>query len=215
MDIMQMGGGDSLYDKIDKGIRNCQVVISCVTSKYSISPNCRREVSLADALKKPIIPLLLEKMTWPPEGPMSMVLTQLLYIDFCSKGFEGQNNWDIDEFDVLMDKIRKNLEAKKRAVRFGDEIIPTNLYDVTQDDLLQEIQEDDEDNSDSNVNNDLQPISNSKLDEPRTVKESSVHNQDKNKSKHKPPPIMYPATTETQQGTAEVVAPKSSCCCVQ
>ena len=99
MDIMQMGGGDSLYDKIDKGIRNCQVVISCVTSKYSISPNCRREVSLADALKKPIIPLLLEKMTWPPEGPMSMVLTQLLYIDFCSKGIDVQKHWESPQFD--------------------------------------------------------------------------------------------------------------------
>ena len=41
------------------------------------------QLSLADAIKKPIVPLLLEKMTWPPEGPMSMVFTQLLYINFC------------------------------------------------------------------------------------------------------------------------------------
>ena len=112
---MQMGGGDSLYDKIDKGIRNCQVVISCVTSKYSISPNCRREVSLADALKKPIIPLLLEKMTWPPEGPMSMVLTQLLYIDFCSNGIEVQKHWEAPQFDEMLNKIKVNLPADDDA----------------------------------------------------------------------------------------------------
>ncbi|ELT93160.1 hypothetical protein CAPTEDRAFT_72501, partial [Capitella teleta] len=104
LDIMQMGGGDSLYDKIDKGIRGCRVVLSCVTSKYSMSANCRREVSLADATKKPIIPLLLEQMTWPPEGPMAMVLTQLLYIQF-HKDPEVQNRWDGPQFEELLQKI--------------------------------------------------------------------------------------------------------------
>ena len=84
LDIHQMGGGDSLYDKIDKGIRGCSVVVNCVTEKYSKSMNCRREVSLADALKKPMIPLMLESMAWPPAGPMSMPLSQLEYIDFTS-----------------------------------------------------------------------------------------------------------------------------------
>ena len=92
LDIMQMGGGDSLFDKIDRGVRGCKVVLSCVTSKYSISANCRREVSLADAIKKPIIPILLEKISWPPEGPMSMVFTQLLYIDFCKPNIDVQVN---------------------------------------------------------------------------------------------------------------------------
>lgn len=77
-----MGAGDSLFNKIDSGIRSCSVVISCVTQKYSLSLNCRREVSLATAIGKPIIPLLLEEMSWPPSGPMSMPLSQLQYIDY-------------------------------------------------------------------------------------------------------------------------------------
>ena len=101
-----MGGGDSLYDKIDKGVRGCKVVVSCVTTKYSLSANCRREVSLADALKKPIIPLLLEQMTWPPEGPMSMPFTQLLYINFCKPDIEIQNHWKVPQFDELVEKVK-------------------------------------------------------------------------------------------------------------
>ncbi|KAK0070210.1 hypothetical protein Bpfe_000193 [Biomphalaria pfeifferi] len=111
LDIKQMGGGDSLYDKIDRGIRGCKVVLSCVTQKYSLSANCRREVSLTDALKKPMIPLLMEKMTWPPSGPMSMVMTQLVYINF-SKDESIQMTWDGPEFNDLLNQIKQHIPNK-------------------------------------------------------------------------------------------------------
>ncbi|KAK6180454.1 hypothetical protein SNE40_012605 [Patella caerulea] len=110
MDIYQMGGGDSLYDKIDRGIRGCNVVISCITEKYSLSANCRREVSLCDALKRPIIPILLENTTWPPRGPMSMAFTELLYIDFHSDP-NVQKKWSGPKFEELRSKIREILPS--------------------------------------------------------------------------------------------------------
>ena len=96
-----MGAGDSLYEKIDSGITACKVVISCVTEKYALSLNCRREVSLANGRNKTIIPLLLERLSWPPSGPMSMVLTQLAYLDFSqqSKLTEG------DSFSLLLIRL--------------------------------------------------------------------------------------------------------------
>ncbi|XP_033729321.1 uncharacterized protein LOC117318445, partial [Pecten maximus] len=106
MDIYQMGGGDSLYDKIDRGVRGCKVILSCVTTKYSLSANCRREVSLGDSLKKPMIPLLLEKIDWPPAGPMSMVFTQLLFINFY-RDENIQMSWDGSKFDELHGKINE------------------------------------------------------------------------------------------------------------
>ena len=99
-----MGGGDSLYDKIDRGMRGCKAVVSCVTQKYSLSANCRREVSLADALKKPMIPLLLEQIKWPPDGPMSMVFTELLYINFY-RDEAVQLTWKCAEYDELISKL--------------------------------------------------------------------------------------------------------------
>ncbi|XP_069138538.1 uncharacterized protein [Argopecten irradians] len=106
MDIYQMGGGDSLYDKIDRGVRGCKVVLNCVTTKYTLSANCRREVSLADSLKKPMVPLLLEKIDWPPAGPMSMVFTQLLFINFY-RDPNVQMTWDGSKFDELHGKIQE------------------------------------------------------------------------------------------------------------
>uniref|UniRef100_K1Q047 Uncharacterized protein n=1 Tax=Magallana gigas TaxID=29159 RepID=K1Q047_MAGGI len=112
LDIRQMGGGDSLYDKIDRGVRGCKVMLSSVTTKYALSANCRREVSLADALKKPIIPLLMEKIDWPPTGPMSMVLTQLLYVNF-SKDESIQLSWEGKHFDELLSKIKQQVPTDK------------------------------------------------------------------------------------------------------
>ncbi|XP_050403783.1 uncharacterized protein LOC126819665 isoform X1 [Patella vulgata] len=111
MDIHQMGGGDSLYDKIDRGVRGCKVVLSCLTEKYTLSANCRREVSLADALKRPIIPLLLESIPWPPKGPMSMAFTELLYIDFHSDP-KVQEQWSGPKFAEMRAKIREILPGE-------------------------------------------------------------------------------------------------------
>jgi hypothetical protein len=61
LDIFQMGGEDSLFEKIDTGVRPSLCVLACVTPKYTQSINCRREMSLADALAKSIVSLLLEE----------------------------------------------------------------------------------------------------------------------------------------------------------
>ena len=67
-------------------------------------------MSLADALKKPIIPLLLEPMSWPPEGPMSMVFSQLLYIDFCQPNTDVQRDWKCAQFGQLIKQINGHVD---------------------------------------------------------------------------------------------------------
>ena len=53
LDVEQMGGGDPLNDKIDRGIRGCQLLLSCVTREYALSATCRLE------LAHPIIIILI------------------------------------------------------------------------------------------------------------------------------------------------------------
>ncbi|CAF1275522.1 unnamed protein product [Rotaria sordida] len=107
LDIFQMGGGDSLFAKIDEGIRNAQCVLACITPKYTLSTNCRREMSLADALGKPIIPLLLEQLNedWPPVGPMALVFTGKVYIDF--RSHQNNNIWQGKEYDQILVKLKQ------------------------------------------------------------------------------------------------------------
>ncbi|XP_078583869.1 uncharacterized protein LOC144866383 [Branchiostoma floridae x Branchiostoma japonicum] len=103
MDIKQMGGGNSLYQMMDKGIREAKVVVSCVTPLYIDSQNCQDEVALAHTLKMPIIPVMLEKTTWPPPGPMSIPFAQLIYINMTT----GQDDdpWKGPLFEELVRMI--------------------------------------------------------------------------------------------------------------
>ncbi|ESP05512.1 hypothetical protein LOTGIDRAFT_152367 [Lottia gigantea] len=99
MDIGQMGGGDFLNAKIDEGIRNAKVVIACLTPKYIVSHLCNRELSLADVLQKPIIPVLFDPVIWPPPGGLAVILSQLVYIDLKGVGGHGGTgiHGDIDD----------------------------------------------------------------------------------------------------------------------
>ncbi|XP_035665275.1 uncharacterized protein LOC118408573 [Branchiostoma floridae] len=113
MDIKQMGGGDSLYEMMDKGIRGAKVVVSCVTPPYAESKNCRDEVALARNLNTPIIPVMLEKTTWPPPGPMSIPFAQLLYINM-AKG-QDEDPWKgalFEELVRMIDSFVKRPKAK-------------------------------------------------------------------------------------------------------
>ncbi|XP_035672744.1 uncharacterized protein LOC118413459 isoform X2 [Branchiostoma floridae] len=145
MDIQQMGGGDALYGKIDKGIRSAKVVVSCVTPKYTLSANCRREVSLADALRKPIVPLLLQNTSWPPEGPMSMAFTELLYID--CRDERTQNDWDGAKFEELVQQV--SIHATPNPEHSISQPLATKTPTDTQTVAVETNEKDDEDSKET------------------------------------------------------------------
>ena len=172
-----MGGGDSLYEKIDSGVRGCKVVLTCVTQKYSFSANCRREVSLADALKKPIIPLLLEKIDWPPTGPMSMVFSQFLFINFY-RDEEVQMKLTGPKFDALLDKIEEQLPVIIQHGNNGAQ--PDSQHDEktnNQHDNSGVLQNEEQDKRSSNLRQ--EPVKHSpspvKSDEPVVIKQTDIN----------------------------------------
>lgn len=115
LDINEMGGGDSLYEKIDSGLRNTSVMIACVTLKYALSANCRKEMALAASINKPIVPIVLdESVKWPPNGPMSPILGELEFIDFTANYslIKQQNNQTKDPFDIWFGECYEKLLAK-------------------------------------------------------------------------------------------------------
>lgn len=106
LDIGRMGGGDSLFAEIDAGIRASKVVICCVTKRYCKSEMCQREVTLADNLRKPIIPVLFEFLDWPPAGQLALIFTKLLYIDMSLK----PGTFPDDKLHELFYKVRSHVE---------------------------------------------------------------------------------------------------------
>ena len=105
LDIRQMHPGDSLHPSIDLGIRQAKVFICCINRKYGNSDNCRRELSLASCLRKPIIPLIVEPLTWPPER-IGSLLAELIYIKFHT-GNDQLLPWPENKFNELVDQLAR------------------------------------------------------------------------------------------------------------
>lgn len=59
------------------------------------------------SLNKPIIPLLMEKMDWPPKGSMGPIFSEYLFIRFFQRPGEvtpekDQRYWPIPKFQELL-----------------------------------------------------------------------------------------------------------------
>ena len=67
----------------------------------------------------------MEKSDWPPSGPMSMVFTQLLFINFC-KDETVQLRWDGPKFDELLQQMHMHVPSIE-SQKTEKEPIPTKL----------------------------------------------------------------------------------------
>ena len=73
-------------------------MLCCITPRYVVSENCYKEISLADLLRKPVVPVMVERTPWPPPGPLALILSRLIYIDLAGSGGHGgcgkTNDWE-------------------------------------------------------------------------------------------------------------------------
>lgn len=56
-----------------RGMRQATAVLCCVTPKYLQSDGCAKDLALAEALRKPLVPVMLRYCPWPPEGAPTAV----------------------------------------------------------------------------------------------------------------------------------------------
>jgi len=86
LDTEKMMG--SKLDAMASAIENSWLVLICVTEKYKDSPACRLEGEYCSTLRKPFIPLILEK-GYKPNGWLGILLGSKMYYSFAD-----ESGWD-------------------------------------------------------------------------------------------------------------------------
>ncbi|XP_046350500.2 uncharacterized protein LOC124131332 [Haliotis rufescens] len=82
MDIDNMEG--STLQAMAEAVEGASVVVVCMSERYKLSQNCRSEAEYAFDLRKPIIPLILQR-DYKPNGWMGIIKGTKLYFDFSGK----------------------------------------------------------------------------------------------------------------------------------
>ncbi len=74
-------------------------------------------------LGKPIIPLLMEKLSWPPSGSMGPIFSEYLFIRFFTRSGEetgDQRYWSAAKFqELLMQLNYNNVKPDEQKVDTG------------------------------------------------------------------------------------------------
>jgi hypothetical protein len=69
-----------------EGVENCCVLVCFLTPEYQESINCKKELTYASELHKPIIPCILgshdKTVKWKPSQWLGLTITDLLYLNF-------------------------------------------------------------------------------------------------------------------------------------
>ncbi|XP_045166230.1 uncharacterized protein LOC123529776 [Mercenaria mercenaria] len=82
MDIEQMGG--STLQAMAEGVENALVVLICYSRKYKESENCRLEAEYTQELRKPFIPLKMER-GYKPDGWLGLMIGSRYFVEFSGK----------------------------------------------------------------------------------------------------------------------------------
>ncbi|CAF0785530.1 unnamed protein product, partial [Didymodactylos carnosus] len=81
-------------------IEQAFVILLCITEKYKQSPNCQCEAEYAYRLKKPFVPILMQKK-YKPDGWLGILVGTRLYIDFNKNDFQTNYEKLLNEIEAV------------------------------------------------------------------------------------------------------------------
>ena len=101
-DKNSLQSGDNLSDQIADAISNAKLFVCCITRAYAQSPMCNNEINFAIALKKPIIPLMFEKVSIAELKGVGFLISSLLRVNL----YEDPNIFSKWEGDVATEIVK-------------------------------------------------------------------------------------------------------------
>ena len=81
------------------------------------------QVNLSVTLGKPIIPLMMESMPWPPSGAMGPIFGEYIFVRFFQRDGETTDDdryWSSDKFNELLMQIRYNIAPDVALITKGE-----------------------------------------------------------------------------------------------
>lgn len=79
-------------------------------------------MNLAVTVGKPVIPLLMEKMSWPPAGAMGPIFSEYLYVKFFRHSGEQTDDdrfWPPASFQELLMQLRYHIAPDQSLITDG------------------------------------------------------------------------------------------------
>ncbi|XP_050407311.1 uncharacterized protein LOC126822433 isoform X2 [Patella vulgata] len=122
MDIDNMEG--STLQAMASAIEGAEAVVICMSQKYKDSPNCRAEAEYAFQLRRPIIPLIMER-GYRPDGWLGFILGAKLFYDFSGKY----------SFETRIDGLMKAVKQVYDPIAVVEEEPKPNLKTATADEV--------------------------------------------------------------------------------
>jgi hypothetical protein len=131
-DREKLRGGEVFGEKFAKAIADTESFLFLLSPRSIARKWCRRELARADALDKPVIPLLLDEV---PRDQLPMELEGVQYIDFrrgvrhglaSLRGALGITKIAGDDVDDPVARDDKRMEGIAQAFRHGDTFAHTS-----------------------------------------------------------------------------------------
>ncbi|CAF3937458.1 unnamed protein product [Rotaria sordida] len=121
IDFDQMHG--NVMDAMAQAIEQSHAIIICMSEHYQRSNFCRAEAQYAFQRKLKMIPILLQKH-YKPDGWLSFLISQLLYIDFTKHDFSKAIEILFKELKFAYSHNNATIASTKPKTNHTDQSIP-------------------------------------------------------------------------------------------